>query len=116
MGISNSLVDLGMLHIHDIPQLPKLAREALMVAGLILECLQEAQTSSASPWDRAWADHHGPGFGLSASSFFHSLFLLPLRMIVIYILIYIYIFIYLFTWMLENLCRYTPERTCPQPQ
>jgi hypothetical protein len=39
MGISNALVDLGMLHVQDIPQLLKSAREVLTVAGLILERL-----------------------------------------------------------------------------
>jgi hypothetical protein len=39
MGISNALVDLGMLPIQDIPHLLKLAREVLMAAGLFLEHL-----------------------------------------------------------------------------
>jgi hypothetical protein len=42
MGISNALVDLGMLPVQDIPQLPKSAREVLMAARLILELLREA--------------------------------------------------------------------------
>jgi hypothetical protein len=49
--ISNALVDLGMLPVQDIPQLSKLVREVLPVAGLILESLQEALASSASSWD-----------------------------------------------------------------
>jgi hypothetical protein len=39
VDISNSLVDLGMLPIQNIPQLLKLAQEDLVVADLILECL-----------------------------------------------------------------------------
>jgi hypothetical protein len=42
VGISNALVDLGMLPVRDNPQLLKSAREVLTVAGLILECLREA--------------------------------------------------------------------------
>jgi hypothetical protein len=37
MGISNTLVDLGILPIQDIPQLSKSAREVLVAVGLILE-------------------------------------------------------------------------------
>jgi hypothetical protein len=51
MGISISLVDLGMLPIQDILQLLKSTQEVLTVAGLILEHLREAQASGASPWD-----------------------------------------------------------------
>jgi hypothetical protein len=51
VGISNALVDLGMLPVQDIPQLPKLAREVLIVVGLILERLREAQASGACPRD-----------------------------------------------------------------
>jgi hypothetical protein len=36
VGISNTLVNLGMLPIQDIPQLPKSVREVLTTAGLIL--------------------------------------------------------------------------------
>jgi hypothetical protein len=39
MGISNTLVDLRMLPIRDIPRLMKTAQEVLAAAGLILECL-----------------------------------------------------------------------------
>jgi hypothetical protein len=39
LGISNALVDLGMLPVQDILQLPKSAREVLPMAGLILEHL-----------------------------------------------------------------------------
>jgi hypothetical protein len=51
MEISNTLVDLGMLPVHNIPQLPTTAQEVLAAAGLILEHLQEAQASDDSPWD-----------------------------------------------------------------
>jgi hypothetical protein len=79
MGISSTLVDLGMLPIQDISQLPKSAREVLTVAGLILEHLREAQASDTGSLDCAH------GFGLSAPAFFHSFFPLPLGMTVIYI-------------------------------
>jgi hypothetical protein len=39
VGISNSLVDLGMLSIQDIPQLPKSVQEVLAAVGLILVLL-----------------------------------------------------------------------------
>jgi hypothetical protein len=39
MEISDALVDLGMLPMRDIPQLPKTAQEVLAVASLILERL-----------------------------------------------------------------------------
>jgi hypothetical protein len=51
MGISSTLVDLGMLPIQDISQLPKSAREVLTVAGLILEHLREAQASDTGSLD-----------------------------------------------------------------
>jgi hypothetical protein len=43
MEISNSLGDLGMLPIHDIPQFPMSALGGLMVVCPILEHPQEAQ-------------------------------------------------------------------------
>jgi hypothetical protein len=49
--ISINLVDLGMLPIQDILWLPKSAQEVLTAAALLLEYLQEAQASRASPWD-----------------------------------------------------------------
>jgi hypothetical protein len=49
MRISGILVDLGMLPIQDIPQLPRSAREVLSVVDLILKSLQEALTFSADP-------------------------------------------------------------------
>jgi hypothetical protein len=49
--ISNILVDLGLLPIQDIPQLPKSTRELLSVVDLILKRLQEALASGAGSWD-----------------------------------------------------------------
>jgi hypothetical protein len=49
VGISNALVNLGMLHIWDIPLFLKSAQEVLTVAGLLLECLREAWASGAGP-------------------------------------------------------------------
>jgi hypothetical protein len=50
-GIPNARVDLKMLPIWDIPQLPMMAQDVLEVAGLILEHLREEDASGASPWD-----------------------------------------------------------------
>jgi hypothetical protein len=41
MEISDALVNLGVFPIRDIPEHPKLAKDVLTVAGLILEHLQE---------------------------------------------------------------------------
>jgi hypothetical protein len=49
--ISNVLVDLGLMPVQDIPQLPKSAREVLPVVDLVLKCLQEALASGVGPWD-----------------------------------------------------------------
>jgi hypothetical protein len=49
--ISNAQVDLGILPIRDIPQLPMLAQEVLSVTGLIRLHLREEHASSAGPWD-----------------------------------------------------------------
>jgi hypothetical protein len=51
LEISNDLVDLGTLPVQDIPQVPKSVWDVLLVAGLILERLQEALASDASPLD-----------------------------------------------------------------
>jgi hypothetical protein len=51
MGISNTLVNLGMLPVQDILQRLHSAREVLEVVGPILDHLQEARASSADPWD-----------------------------------------------------------------
>jgi hypothetical protein len=39
MEISNAFVDLEMLLVRDIPQLPKSAQKVLTMASLLLECL-----------------------------------------------------------------------------
>jgi hypothetical protein len=70
MRISNVLVDLGMLPIQNIPQLPKSAWEVLLVADLVLKCLQEVLRFGASPWDGYWDDHRACDFGSSAPSLF----------------------------------------------
>jgi hypothetical protein len=49
MRISHVLVDLGMLPIHDVPQLLKSAQEVLLMVYLILKCLQEALASGVGP-------------------------------------------------------------------
>jgi hypothetical protein len=49
--ISNALVDLKLLPIHNIPQHPKSAQEVLTTAGLFLERMREAQASDTGPWD-----------------------------------------------------------------
>jgi hypothetical protein len=51
MRIFGVLVDLGILPVQNIPQLPKSAREVLPAVDLILQCLQEALASSTGPWD-----------------------------------------------------------------
>jgi hypothetical protein len=51
MRISSILVNLGMLPIHDIPQLPKSAQEVLPAVDLVLEHLQEPLAFGAGPWD-----------------------------------------------------------------
>jgi hypothetical protein len=45
------LDDLGQLPIEDIPQLPKIAQEVLLVVNLILKHLQETLASSTGLWD-----------------------------------------------------------------
>jgi hypothetical protein len=49
VGISNALVDLKMLPIWNISQLPEAAQEVLAVAGLILERLREEHASDVDP-------------------------------------------------------------------
>jgi hypothetical protein len=51
VGITNALVDHGMLPIRDIPLLLKMPQEVLAAAGLILKHLQEEHASDADPWD-----------------------------------------------------------------
>jgi hypothetical protein len=74
MGISDALVDLGMLLVQAIPQLPKSAGEVLSAADLVLKCLQEALASDVSSWDRAWDRRRADGFGSPTPSPFHFLF------------------------------------------
>jgi hypothetical protein len=50
LGISNALVNLGMLPVWDIAQFLKSAQEVLTMTGLLLEHLREARASSAGPW------------------------------------------------------------------
>jgi hypothetical protein len=50
MEISEALVDLGVFPIWDIPKRPKLDRDVLTVAGLILERLLEDHASGAGSW------------------------------------------------------------------
>jgi hypothetical protein len=75
MEISNVLADLGMLLVQDIPQLPKLAQEALTVVGLFLERLREVQASDVGPWDSARANRHTHGPGLSTPPSFGLVFI-----------------------------------------
>jgi hypothetical protein len=51
MRIFNVLVDLGMLPIQDIPQLPESVQKVLPMADLVLKRLQEALASGAGPLD-----------------------------------------------------------------
>jgi hypothetical protein len=48
---SNALVNLRMLPIRDVSQLPKMAHEILKAAGIILELLREEHHSGSTPWD-----------------------------------------------------------------
>jgi hypothetical protein len=50
MEICDTLINLRVLPIRDVPQLPKLAQEVLVPAGLILEHLREEHASNVSPW------------------------------------------------------------------
>jgi hypothetical protein len=50
-GCRGVLIDMGLIPIEDIPQLPKIAQDALSVAALVLKCLQEVLDSSVGPWD-----------------------------------------------------------------
>jgi hypothetical protein len=51
MQVAGVLIDLGLLPIEDVPQLPKIAREVLSVVDLILKRLQEALAFGDGPWD-----------------------------------------------------------------
>jgi hypothetical protein len=113
MGISNVLVDLGMLPVQDIPQLPKSSREVLSAAVLILMrwpprliCGTEFGTAAA-PVILGHLPHR---------SFAFPSFFLPLRMAVKDVLVYIYIYKWVFIRIMENLCCYIPRPPCSQPQ
>jgi hypothetical protein len=49
--VAGVLIDLGLPSIVDIPRLPKIAQDALLVVALVLKCLQEMLDSGAGPWD-----------------------------------------------------------------
>jgi hypothetical protein len=51
MGISDALVNLGMLPVQDISQLLKSAREVLPMTDLVLKHLQEVLASGTGPCD-----------------------------------------------------------------
>jgi hypothetical protein len=51
VGISNALVNLGMLLVWEIAQFLKSAQEVLTMTGLLLEHLREARASGAGPWE-----------------------------------------------------------------
>jgi hypothetical protein len=50
MEISDAFINLGVFPIRDIHERLQSARDVLMVAGLILERLQEERDSGAGPW------------------------------------------------------------------
>jgi hypothetical protein len=68
------LIDLGMLPIQDIPQLPKSAREVLSVVDLILKRLQEALSSGAGSLDYVLDGRHACDFRSFAPLLFRFLF------------------------------------------
>jgi hypothetical protein len=49
--VAKVLIDLGLLPIEDMPRLPQMARDALPVVTLVVECLQEVLDFGAGPWD-----------------------------------------------------------------
>jgi hypothetical protein len=49
--VASIVVDLGMLPVEDIPQLPKTDEQVLSVVALILKHLQEVLDSGAIPWN-----------------------------------------------------------------
>jgi hypothetical protein len=114
MGISDALVDLGMLLVQAIPQLPKSAREVLSAADLVLKCLQEALASDVSSWDRAWDRRRADGFGSPTPSPFHFLFFIfpPSESDVIYI----YVCVCVCSYRIWETHPVTPLSPCPQSQ
>jgi hypothetical protein len=49
--VAGVLINLGLSPIDDIPQLLKIAQDALLSVILVLKCLQEALDSGVGPWD-----------------------------------------------------------------
>jgi hypothetical protein len=60
-----------MVPIQDIPQLLKWAREVPPEIDLALKRFQEALSSGAGPWDKAWDVCHAYKLGPSSPSFFY---------------------------------------------
>jgi hypothetical protein len=111
MRISNVLVDLGLLAIQDIPQLPKSAREILPMVDLVLKRWPSMPVCwSVFGMVTAPVTLGGPPH--RSSAFF---VVLLLRMVVKYTLIYMCVCVCVFITVMENLCHYTPEPPCPQP-
>jgi hypothetical protein len=105
MGISDALVDLGMLPVQDISQLPKSSWEALSLAGLILTACKKCWPSALVCGTEVGPIAAPLALGRPPSHLSIFFFLLPLGMILIYILTYIYIFIYK---DIGKLCAITP--------
>jgi hypothetical protein len=51
MRVAGVLIDLGLLLIEEITQLPKAAQDVLPVVAFVLKCLQEVLNSGTGPWD-----------------------------------------------------------------
>jgi hypothetical protein len=49
--VAKVLIDLGLLPIEDMPQLPQMARDALPAVTLVVERLQEVLDFGTGPWD-----------------------------------------------------------------
>jgi hypothetical protein len=85
----------SMLPVQGIPQLTKSAQEVFSTAGLVMEHLQEALSSSTGLLDSAWVSYRTRGFGSSAPSPFHFPFSFAARNLYnIHFNIYIYTYIY----------------------
>jgi hypothetical protein len=85
LGISNALVNLGMLPVWDIAQFLKSAQEVLTMTGLLLEHLREARASSAGPWHWAQAGHCAHVLSLSVMPSFALIIIIAFGADVIYI-------------------------------
>jgi hypothetical protein len=125
VGISNALVDLGMLPIQDIPQLPKSAWEVLTTAGLIW-CVCEKRGPPVRSVGLSLGRPLCPWLWAICSAIFSFLLSFAPRSNCnihfhthtlthtdTHTQIYIYIYMYIYIRTLENLCRYTPEPPCP---